>query len=266
MIKTTNEVCELHKGQRVADFCPINSAIPPDLPATNRQALVGSTLNVSNEVAYELSSALSSTLSPCARNTLLTTLLRYVDVFEHSLGHTSVSHEDKEKNAFVTPTGSWEFLRIPFGLSGAPVSFDHAMQIIMSDLNCDSCLCYFDDIIIPSKGIQEHCERLEKILTRISQHNLRVKASKCCFAAPKVLYLGHTVSAKGIYTDPEKIKAVFELSEPSSLEQVQSFLGLAGYYRKFIPNSATVAAPLTDLTKKGYNLFGLHLNKMLFLR
>ena len=163
----------------------------------------------------------------------------------------SVSPDDREKTAFVTPTGSWEFLRVPFGLSGAPASFDRAMQIIMSGLNYDSCLCYFDDIIIPSKGIQEHCERLEKVLTRLRQHNLKVKASKCCFAAPKVLYLGHTVSAKGIHTDPAKIKAVFELSEPSNLEQVRSFLGLAGYYRKFIPNFATVAAPLTDLTKKG---------------
>ena len=363
LINTNNEVCELHKGQRVADFCPISSAIPPDLPARNRPALVGGTLDVSNEVAHELSSALSSTLSSHERNTLLDTLLRYADVFEPSLGHTtvvrhnidtgdsppirqrprrlpyayrketedqirdmldqgviqpsvspwaspivlvrkkdgkyrfcvdyrklnavtkrdarplprvddlldalqgydlfttldlrsgywqlSVSPEDREKTAFVTPTGSWEFLRVPFGLSGAPASFDRAMQIIMSGLNYDSCLCYFDDIIIPSKGIQEHCERLEKVLTRLRQHNLKVKASKCCFAAPKVLYLGHTVSAKGIHTDPAKIKAVFELSEPSNLEQVRSFLGLAGYYRKFIPNFATVSAPLTDLTKKG---------------
>jgi len=90
LINTNNEVCELHKGQRVADFCPINSAIPPDLPAMNRQALVGDTLNVSNEVANELSSALSSTVSQCERNTLLTTLLRYADVFEHSFGHTTV--------------------------------------------------------------------------------------------------------------------------------------------------------------------------------
>ena len=151
----------------------------------------------------------------------------------------SASPEDREKTAFVTPTGSWEFLHVSFGLSGGPASFDRAMQIIMSGLNYDSCLCYSDDIIIPSKGIQEHCERL-----------LRVKASKCCFAAPKVLYLRHTVSAKGIHTDPAKIKAVSELLEPSSLEQVRSFLGLAGYYRKFIPNFATVAAPLTDLIKK----------------
>ena len=317
LINTNNEVCELHKGQRVANFCPITSAIPPGLPGTYRQALVGGTLNASNEVANELSSTLSSTLSPCERNTLLTTLLRYTDVFEHSLGHTtvvrhkintgdsppirqrprllpyayqketddqirdmldqgviqpsispwaapivlvrkkdgkyrfcvnyrklnsvtkrdarslprvddlldalqgydlfttldlrsgywqlSVSPEDREKTAFVTPTGSWEFLRVTFGLSGAPASSDRAMQIIMSGLNYDSCLCCFDDIIIPSKGIQEHCERLEKVLARLRQHNLRVKALKCWYSAPKVLYLGHTVSAKGIHTDPSNI-------------------------------------------------------------
>ena len=118
----------------------------------------------------------------------------------------SVSPEDRESTAFVTPTGSWEFLRVPFGLSGAPASFDRAMQIIMSGLNYDSCLCYFDDIIIPSKGVQEHCERLERVLTRLLQHNLRVKASKCCFAAPKVLYLGHTVSAKVFIQTPLRSK------------------------------------------------------------
>ena len=90
LINTNNEVCELHRGKCVADVCPINSVVPPNLPATNRQALVVGTLNVSNEVANELSSALSSTLSPCERNTLLTTLLRYADVFDHSLGHTTV--------------------------------------------------------------------------------------------------------------------------------------------------------------------------------
>ena len=142
----------------------------------------------------------------------------------------SVSPEDREKTAFVTPTGSWQLLRISFGLSGVPASFDHAMQIIMLGLSYDSCLCYFDDIVIPSKGIQEHCEHLEKALTSLRQDILRVKASKCCFGVRKVLYLGHTVSAKGIRTDPTKINAVFELSEPSSLEQVRSILGLAGYY------------------------------------
>jgi len=95
------------------------------------------------------------------------------------------------------------------------------MNIIMSGLNYDSCLCYFDDIIIPSKGIKEHGERLE-VLTRLRQHSLRCKASKCCFAACKVLYLGHTVLAKDNQTDPAKIKAVFELSELSNLEQARS--------------------------------------------
>jgi len=112
LINTNNEVCELHKGQRVADFCPINSAIPPDLPAMNRQALVGDTLNVSNEVANELSPALSSTLSLCERNTLLTTLLGYTDAFEHSLGHTIVVRH--KLNAGDSPTISQRPHRLPY--------------------------------------------------------------------------------------------------------------------------------------------------------
>ena len=120
---------------------------------------------------------------------------------------------------------------------------------VMSGLNYECCLCYFDDIIIPSKGIRQQCERLDIVLSHLRQHNLKVKATKCCFGAKQVLYLGHTVSAQGIHTDPAKVKA--ELAPPANLEQVRSFLGLAGYYRKFIPNFATTAAPLTNLTKKG---------------
>ena len=112
LINTNNELCELHKSQRVADFCPLNSAIPPDLPATNRQALVGGTLNFSKEVASELSSALSSTLSPCERNTLLTTLLRYADVFEHSLGQTTVVRHNI--NTGDSPPIRQRPLRLPY--------------------------------------------------------------------------------------------------------------------------------------------------------
>ena len=162
----------------------------------------------------------------------------------------SMTPEDQEKTAFATPAGLWEFLRMPFGLSGAPASFDRAIKLVMSGLNYSCCLCYFDDIIVPSNGIEQHCERLETVLSRLQQHNLKVKASKCTFGAPKVSYLGHTVSTAGVHTDMDKVKAVMKLSPPSNVEQVRSFLGLAGYYRKFIPNFATVALPLTMLTKK----------------
>ncbi len=162
----------------------------------------------------------------------------------------SVAPEDQEKTAFVTPDGLWEFLRLPFGVSRGPATFQRAIEIVLSGLTYDTCLCYFDDIIIPSNSIQQQCERLNAVLSRFRQHNLRVKASKCQFGAAKVLFLGHIVSGQGVHTDPKKIQAVSDLKEPINVEQVRSFLGLAGYYRRFIPNFAAVSAPLVHLTKK----------------
>ena len=163
----------------------------------------------------------------------------------------SMSPEDCEKTAFSTPDGLWEFLRMPFGVSNGCATFHRGIQIVLSGLKYDTCLCYFDDIIIPSTSITQHCERLQLVLDRFRKHNLRVKASKCCFGAHEVTYLGHVVSAKGVQTDPGKIKAVAALDPPKTVEQVRSFLGLAGYYRNFIPRFAMVSAPLVALTKKG---------------
>ena len=163
----------------------------------------------------------------------------------------SMSPEDREKTAFSTPDGLWEFLRMPFGVSNGCATFQRGIQIVLSGLKYDTCLCYFDDIIIPSTSIEQHCERLELVLGRFRKHNLRVKASKCCFGVNEVTYLGHVVSAQGVHTDPGKIKAVAALEPPKTVEQVRSFLGLAGYYRNFIPNFAMVSAPLVSLTKKG---------------
>ena len=167
-------------------------------------------------------------------------------------GYWQISMEphDREKTAFATRDGLWEFLRMPFGVSNGCATFQRAIEIVLSGLTYETCLCYFDDVIIPSNSLNQQCERLSLILERFRQHNLRVKASKCTFGAPSVQYLGHVVSSKGIHTDPEKIKAVSALSDPKNLEQVRSFLGLSGYYRKFIPNFATLSAPLVSLTKK----------------
>ena len=162
----------------------------------------------------------------------------------------SMRPEDREKTAFATPSGLYEFLRMPYGLSTAPATFSRAISIVLSGLTYETCLCYFDDVIIFSEDINDHCERLKTVLQRFREHNLRVKATKCSFGADKVVYLGHTVSSAGIHTDPSKIKAVQELPPPVNLESLRSFLGLAGYYRKFIPQFATIAAPLTALTKK----------------
>ena len=178
----------------------------------------------------------------------------------------AMSPEDREKTAFITPEGLWEFLRMPFGVSNGCATFQRAIQIVLSGLKYDTCLCYFDDIIIPSINLQQHCERLELVLGRFQQHNLRVKASKCCFGADRVTYLGHVVSSAGIHTDPHKIEAVSALAPPTNVQQVRSFLGLAGYYRNFIPNFAVLSAPLVQLTKKGSSFSWTDLQEQAFLQ
>ena len=139
----------------------------------------------------------------------------------------SVEPRDKEKTAFVTPDGLWEFCRMPFGVSNGCATFQRAIEIVLSGLTYETCLCYFDDVIIPSSNLQEHCKRLSSVLTRFQEHNLRVKASKCSFGASQVLFLGHVVLAQGVHTDPKKIEAVANLCEPANIDQLRSFLGLA---------------------------------------
>eukprot|EP00794_Sanderia_malayensis_P016602 gene16602-biopygen14025 len=162
----------------------------------------------------------------------------------------SVDPEDREKTAFMTPTGLYEFLRMPYGLSTAPATFSRAISVVLSGLAYETCLCYFDDVIVFSKDINQHCDRLKSVLQRFREQNLRVKASKCSFGSHEVAYLGHTISKDGIHTDPKKVKAIQDIPAPSTLEELRSFLGLAGYYRRFIPEFATIASPLMALTKK----------------
>lgn len=101
---------------------------------------------------------------------------------------------DREKTAFTTQNGLHEFLRMPFGLASAPSTFQRMMEIVLSGLSFEMCLCYLDDVIIFSRTFDEHCERLRAVLSRFRQHNLRVKLSKCTFGARQVRYLGHLIS------------------------------------------------------------------------
>ena len=132
----------------------------------------------------------------------------------------SMSQEDRQKTAFNIP---YEFLRMPYGLSTAPATFARAIGIILSGLTYDICLCYFDDVIIFSKSINEHCHRLEYVLQRFREHGIRIKASKCSYGADKVVYLGHSVSSTGVHTDPAKIKSVHDLPSPTNFEKFHSF-------------------------------------------
>jgi len=160
----------------------------------------------------------------------------------------SVKEEDKQKTAFsVGPLGFYEANIMPFGLTNAPATFQRLMERCMGDLNLQECLIYLDDIIIFSETFNEHLKRLNSVFTRLEQHNLKLKASKCEFFKPEVIYLGHLVSENGIATDPEKTEAVRTWPIPKNTKDVRKFLGFTGYYRRFIKGYAQIVRPLNDL-------------------
>ena len=136
-----------------------------------------------------------------------------------------VEPEDCQKTAFATQSGLYEFTRMPFGLKTAPATFQRAMQIALAGLTFETCLCYLDDVIVFGRDLEEHNSRLRMILKRSREFNLKVKLSKCVFAAKQVCYLGHVISQQGIAPDPAKFDAVKNILPPSDLKQLRSFLG-----------------------------------------
>jgi hypothetical protein len=155
------------------------------------------------------------------------------------------------KTAFTCFRGLFEFTRLPFGLVNAPGPFQRAMNQVLSGLIGRNCMVYIDDIVVYSKNASDHAHDLEEVFQRLSGVGLQLKPSKCAFELPKVELLGHVVSAEGISPLPSKVEAIVNLEPPTNQKAIRSFLGMA-YYRDHIANYATIALPLTELTKKGY--------------
>jgi hypothetical protein len=160
-----------------------------------------------------------------------------------------INPADIEKTAFSTPRGHYEFQVMPFGLTNAPATFQRFMDIVLRDLKT-FCLVYIDDIIIFSRTFDEHVQHLQQVFDKLIGANVVVKPSKCHFLRPSVKFLGHIVSENSIRPDPEKISSVHAFPVPRSVHELQSFMGLVGYYRRFVPSLATIAAPLYRLFKK----------------
>ena len=156
-----------------------------------------------------------------------------------------------EKTAFITDSGLYEFLVMPFGLSNAPATFQRYMDAVLAGLKWTCLLVYIDDIIIFSPTFEDHLRDLREVLTRLRNSNLSLNPEKCAVCKEKLNYLGHVVSAEGIEADPVKIKAILELRIPQSAEEVRTLLGGCGYYRKFIPRFAELCSPLYKLTQLG---------------
>ena len=164
--------------------------------------------------------------------------------------HLGLSDEAKPKTAFVPggPHGAkYEFNRCPFGLSQAPAYFQRLVHEVLKGITF--AFGYLDDILIFSPDNKTHLEHLEVVFQRLREADLKLKASKCNFFKKHIQYLGHLVSGEGIEPLPEKLEAVRKMPPPTTPKEIRQFLGLVGYYRKFVPKFADIARPLTNLTK-----------------
>ena len=163
---------------------------------------------------------------------------------------TMLDKEDRDKTAFVTRKGQWRFKVLSFGLCNAPSQFARTMELVLSGLSYEVCLIYLDDILVFSRTFEEHIDRLAAVFSRLEQHTLKLKASKCHLFQRQVTFLGHVVSQDGIECDSDKTAAIADWPRPTNIHEVRMFCGLASYYRTFIPAFANIARPLHDLTRK----------------
>ena len=156
---------------------------------------------------------------------------------------------DEWKTAFKTRDGLYEWTVMPFGLSNAPSTFMRLMNQVLRPFNGKFVVVYFDDILIYSKSKEEHLEHIQKVLEVLQEQKLYANLEKCSFMTNEVIFLGYVVTANGIQMDPSKIEAIINWPIPQSIHDIRSFHGLASFYRRFIKNFSTIAAPLTNCIK-----------------
>lgn len=155
------------------------------------------------------------------------------------------------KTAFKTHHGHYEFKVMPNGVTGGPSTFQGTMNIVLSPLLRKGVLVFIDDILVHSSTLEQHCELLRQVFQLLAKHQFYLKMSKCKFAQPRLTYLGHVISAAGVSTDDKNIAAVKDWPTPTNAREVRWFLGLAGYYRRFVRNFGIISRSLTNLLKKG---------------
>ncbi|KAK1605211.1 hypothetical protein QYE76_028884 [Lolium multiflorum] len=159
---------------------------------------------------------------------------------------------DEWKTAFKTKFGLYEWLVMPFGLTNAPSTFMRLMNHVLREFIGKFVVVYFDDILIYSRNESDHTIHIRHVLQVLRDNKLYGNLEKCTFCKDKVIFLGYVVSKHGVEVDVSKIEAIQNWPTPMNVSQVRSFHGLAGFYRRFVPNFSTIAAPLNDLTKKGW--------------
>ena len=185
---------------------------------------------------------------------------KFVSTLDLRSGYWQVEmdKDSKEKTAFITHKGLYEFNVMPYGLTNAPATFQRLMDVVLAGLKWQCCLVYIDDVIIYSPTFDQHLNDLKEVFQTLREANLTLKASKCYFCRREMKYLGHIITQDGIKPDPTLIKAVSDFPQPKTIKDVQSFLGLSGYYRRFIKDYAKIAEPLNkqlrQLKDKNYHL------------
>ena len=161
-----------------------------------------------------------------------------------------ISEEDKLKTAFTTPHGIFVFNRMPFGLKNAPATFQRIIDKFKRSLPKVLILAYLDDIIICSENFKSHIEDLKSVFEKLKILRFHLNRNKCFFCRPRVKYLGYILTEAGLEIDPEKTEAILQRTIPRNLKQLISFLQTCSWFRRYIPNFAEVAKPLSNLTKK----------------
>lgn len=161
-----------------------------------------------------------------------------------------VAEEDIEKTAFISHCGLFEFNRMPFGLTNAPSVFQRTMEKVLSGLIGVCCLIYIDDIVIFGKDEKEVAENTRKVFEKLDQSGFKLKPSKCAFGLEEIKLLGYIIDKNGVRADPDKVKAIAELGQPTEVPEVRSFLGMTGYYRPCMADYAHISEPLVALTRK----------------
>lgn len=162
-----------------------------------------------------------------------------------------VNEKDRPRTAFITKYGLFEYTRMPFGLCHAPSTFQRGMELVLRGLQWVTLLIYLDDVIITGKTFKEHLNNLGEVLSRFRKFGLKLKPTKCSLFREEVLFLGHVVGKDGVRANPSLVQDVEKWPVPQNLKELQAFLGLTNYYRRFVQGYADIARSLHNLTRKG---------------
>lgn len=177
---------------------------------------------------------------------------RYFSCFDLASGFHQIpmDPQDSVKTAFSTPNGHYEYKKMPFGLKNAPATFQRLMDNVLMGLLGNVCFVYLDDIVIYAESLEEHKLKLNQLFERLREANLSLQPDKCEFFKKELMYLGHIISEEGVKPNPEKIQAIKGYPAPKTHKELKQFLGLVGYYRRFIKDFSSITQPFTSLLKK----------------